>query len=317
MIYLGGWARGGLRLTTLVLLGVMNLGCPGAAGSSSTGTAGDGGSGGNGGNGGTAGTAGSGGAGGATCQPEQEICDQKDNDCNGAVDDVPDLPGGCDCNDGDLQDCYTGDATTDGIGACKKGQQTCAGGTWGECAGQVLPTDEECNLLDDDCNGAADDMGQATCGVGDCAATVEKCVDGVEQTCVPGQPSVEVCDGKDNNCNQLTDEADPLVGQNCLTGAPGTCAQGKQQCNAGVLSCVGSAPTMELCDGLDNDCDGTADNVAGTGGMCSTGALGVCATGLISCQSVGGVYTVDCFSIVPSSPEVCDGLDNNCNGQND
>jgi subtilisin-like proprotein convertase family protein len=67
----------------------------------------------------------------------------------------------------------------------------------------------------------------------------------------------------------------------------------------------------ELCDGLDNDCNGTVDdNIPGTGGDCSTGGAGVCGPGLISCQN--GV--VDCFSLVPASPEICDGLDNDCNG---
>src|SRR5262249_8347193 len=122
----------------------------------------------------------------------------------------------------------------------------------------------------------------------------------------------------DNNCNQLTDESDPQLNANCMTGMPGACSAGKEQCNSGVLQCVGNMPTMEKCDGVDNDCDGTVDNnIPGTGGMCSTGASGVCAAGMISCQNVGGMWTIDCFSIVLPSNEVCDGLDNNCNGTTD
>ena len=314
MIDLRGWTRGGARLTTLALVGLLNVGCPNQETTTSTSTGGSDGGGGQGG----AGASGGGGAGGATCEPEQEICDQKDNDCNGQVDDVPGLQQACACNDGEMQECYSGDPATDGVGTCAKGQQACAGGTWGECVGQVTPVAEQCNLQDDDCDGTVDDMGQASCGVGECAAVVEKCVGGVLQQCVPLAPSVEVCDGKDNNCNQLTDEDDPMLGQSCDSGSPGTCAQGKYQCQAGALACVGPAPGMELCDGLDNDCDGTADDdIPGAGGMCATNALGVCAAGVVGCQLVGGSYVVDCYPIVPASPEVCDDLDNDCDGKTD
>ena len=310
MTELRGWVRVGVRLSALGLLGAMTAGCPGAV-ATGPGNGGTGGSD----TGGLGGTAGSGGSGGTTCQPETEICDGEDNDCDGQVDDVDGLPDGCACNDGATQECYSGEPGTDGVGACKKGTQTCQGGTWGECTGQVTPETETCNLADDDCNGTVDDgIAMLSCGVGECKVTVAACVDGVAQTCVPGQPSQEVCDGKDNNCNQLTDESDPQVGNGCVTELPGACAAGQYQCNGGVLSCAGSSPQAEACDGVDNDCDGLVDNLPGTGGICSTGAAGVCGPGVISCQQVGGVYTVDCFSLVPSSNEVCDGLDNDCDG---
>ncbi|MEZ4297569.1 MAG: MopE-related protein [Polyangiaceae bacterium] len=300
-----------LSLPTVMLLGLVNTGCPGSVSSSNN--SGGGGSGGTSNGGGGAG--GNGGSGGATCQPETEICDMKDNDCDGVVDNVPGIDS-CACNDGAEQPCYTGPEGTIGVGTCLEGKQICAGGMWGECTGQVVPTDEACNLLDDDCNGAADDMGEVSCGVGACMATVTKCIDGVEQSCIPGQPTLEVCDGVDNNCNQLVDESDPQVGMACMTGQPGVCSGGVMSCTDGVLACAANVmPTPEVCDGIDSDCDGIVDNnIPGTGGDCSTGQLGECSAGTISCQAQGGSYIVDCYPNSPAMPEVCDGLDNNCDG---
>ena len=300
-----------LGIPTVILLGVAATGC-----ATEVSNSGGGGSGASGASGGNGGDGGEGGGGGSTCKPSTEICDGLDNDCNGQVDDVA---GGCACNDGATQACYTGPEGTAGVGTCKDGTQSCQGGQWGACTGEVVPAAEACNTLDDDCNGTADDMGLATCGVGACANAVEKCVNGQMQTCVPGQPGVEVCDGIDNNCNQLTDESDPMLNAACESGLPGVCAVGKMACTAQALVCVPDVmPSMETCDGLDNDCNGlTDDGIPGTGGTCATGAPGVCAPGTITCKQSAGAWQIDCFSDVEASPEVCDGLDNTCNGATD
>ena len=293
--------------TALLSSGCKGKETSGSGGTTTTPTGGQGGEGAGGGGGAT------GGEGGAVCKPEVEICDSKDNDCNGVPDDVANLPNGCHCDDGSTQTCYSGPEGTDGVGTCAKGTQSCVNGSWGECVGQITPASEQCNLMDDNCNGVVDDMGVATCGVGACATALEKCVNGVLQPCVPGQPTVEVCDGVDNNCNNKVDESDPMDGSNCLTGLFNQCEVGIYTCKDGAPLCVPNvAPQPETCDGADNDCDGTIDNnVPGTGTACVTGLPGPCNAGTVACQN----NQIDCFPTNPAVPEVCnDNIDNDCNG---
>jgi hypothetical protein len=52
------------------------------------------------------------------------------------------------------------------IGACHAGTQTCTGGAWGACTGEILPGSAElCNGLDDNCNGVTDEACAADCVV--------------------------------------------------------------------------------------------------------------------------------------------------------
>ena len=260
-------------------------------------------------------TGGSGGAGGA-CEPGKEICDGKDNDCDGQVDEAADLPDGCACSEGDSQECYTGmPADTAGVGTCKKGTQGCDGGQWGACTGEVVPADETCNGKDDDCNGEADDLPDIGCGVGQCQVTVPACTNGQDTTCTPGQPALEICDGLDNDCDQQTDESFPNQGAACDTGNPGVCGPGSLACVNGAEVCQGAnMGGQEQCNGTDDDCNGIVDdNVPGTGGACSTGYPGVCGPGVVAC--IGAL--IDCYSVVSASPEICDGLDNDCDGATD
>ncbi len=251
-----------------------------------------------------------GGAGGSECTTE--VCDGKDNDCNGEIDE------GCECIPGETEACYTGPVETNNVGTCKPGMRACDTKTnmWGTCNGEILPGTEICNGLDEDCNGTADDgIAEIVCGVGACMMVVPGCADGKEGTCIPGQPTIEICDGLDNDCDQLTDESFPENNKMCDTGTPGICSKGTSKCAMGTLLCEPmNMPSMETCDSLDNDCNGTVDDgITGTGIPCSTGQMGVCSMGTTSCQN----NVIDCFPNSTPSAEKCDGLDNDCNGMVD
>jgi formylglycine-generating enzyme required for sulfatase activity len=130
-----------------------------------------------------------------------------------------------------------------------------------------------------------------------------------------GAPSAERCDGLDNDCDGLTDEALPSEGLACEVGV-GACARlGAWRCEAGALSCDAQegAPSVERCDELDNDCDGRTDEGFFQVGTPCVSGVGACMVrGVWRCDELGGLSCGQ-GALTPEL-ERCDGLDNDCDG---
>ncbi|MBU1245064.1 hypothetical protein KKD52_18345 [Myxococcota bacterium] len=210
-----------------------------------------------------------------------ERCNDWDDDCDGLVDeDFPTL--GQPCDDG-------------AIGACRgTGVYNCRlDGAGTECiitTPGATPSDEVCNGLDDNCNDQVDEG--LNC----------------QSQCTP--TGAEVCDGIDNDCNGLVDETDPLMGLPCGEDE-GVCEPGSWQCAGGVMVCLGAVtPGTEMCNGLDDDCDGLTDNEApcpaeywciegGCRARCGEGEF-PCGGGYV-CRD----YTVDSEDVRVCMPTAC------------
>ena len=273
------------------------------------------------------------GAGGLTCTESVtnlvEICDTLDNDCDGQTDE------GCD----DDADGWCDATIPCLVGACTHGCGDCADDS--ETATQQLDDNatyamvhpgaaEICDDIDNNCNAqvdeGCDDDGDEHCDAAiGCAegVTPSTCLDGCDD-CQDNDAAIypgvsEVCNGRDDNCVDGVDEGFG-VGGSCTSGL-GLCANtGTKVCNAGgtgtVCDAIPGDPNNELCDALDNDCDGFVDEDFGLGTACQSG-VGACLSGQgqIVCRAD---KSAGC-SALPGEPsqDVCDAIDNDCDGRVD
>jgi hypothetical protein len=141
-------------------------------------------------------------------------------------------------------------------------------------------------------------------------------------------PSPEVCNGIDDNCNATVDDV-PGIGAACNSGGVNTVGNCRAafECTGvpgegpGGLTCVQQVgPSPEVCNGIDDDCDGIVnDNIAGIGSPCSgagVNTVGACRAVWGCPQGVPGPgpLGLTCLQSVGPSPEVCNGIDDDCNG---
>jgi hypothetical protein len=196
-----------------------------------------------------------------TCEPlaptveTDTTCDAIDDDCDGQTDDN-----------------YVGAATSCGVGACAAtGAFDCQSGVVVDSCttGTPAASDPTCDGIDDDCDAITDEdfvPYASTCGVGVCAGQ------GGTVTCVDGAPvdscdpltgaGDESCNALDDDCDGLTDEDFPDLNTMCDGPDADLCANATVTCTSDgtATECLESGePKVELCNGLDDDCDGTTD----------------------------------------------------------
>ena len=319
------------------------------------------------------------------CIPSPESCNEMDDDCDGMIDEdfnlasdprncgacgtqceLPGAAGTCEnsaCTYDCLPDNYdlNGDLSDPSSNGCEYFCGVTNGGT------------EACDFADNNCDGTIDEGFNLDTDLNNCGACGRKCqilnavevcdmgnctftdcdagyadilsgVPGCEYQCPVNPPLAdEVCNGVDDDCDGVIDENVPGLGADCTDpgfesiGDTGECAFGQTSCLFGSEVCVGYVrPQPETCNDLDDDCDGTADNgfdkqndVRYCGGCspcqldhtqtytCNAGVceVGVCAPGYVDQD---GKDPDGCeYQCTPSGPEVCDGVDNDCNGVTD
>jgi hypothetical protein len=161
---------------------------------------------------------------------------------------------------------------------------------------------------------------------------------------IAASTNYEKCNGLDDNCNGLVDEDFPDKGVTCDDGKKGICrGTGVRVCNAagnatvcsitapgatattevcngldddcnGIVDdggvCAACTPQLEVCNGVDDDCDGTIDDAPIDVGKPCGVTRGACVAGVTVCNA----GKLDCSGSLGPQPEVCNGIDDDCDG---
>ncbi|MGB0639495.1 MAG: putative metal-binding motif-containing protein [Myxococcota bacterium] len=292
-----------------------------------------------------------------------EVCDGIDNDCDGFVDPP---------ESADSATWYA-DVDGDGYGDGSSMAVACyADIGWvsdatdcDDSAAAVNPSATEvCDGIDNDCDGFVDpsDSADATtwyedwdadgygdpslwytttaCSLPDGYTSVDMATDCDDVDASINPDAIEVCDGVDNDCDGETDPSDSTDALTWYADADG---DGYGDEDSTALACdisdgwvadntdcddedaAVNPAAIEVCDGLDNDCDGELDPSDATDASAwyadtDGDGYGDITETVMSCVSSDGwvADSTDCDDVDPDvnpgATEVCDGVDNDCDG---
>jgi hypothetical protein len=247
-----------------------------------------------------------------------------DLDCDGyAADDCDDLdpgvnPGAIDVCGNFVDDDCDGEVDED-VDEDLDGFTTCGGDCDDRTAAINPDADEVCDGVDNDCNGACDDGfdgdgdGYTPCG--------SKIKDGglcerdpAFVDCDDGEAAVkpfgtEICDGLDNDCSGACDDdpaLDPDGDRFTDCGSiVGTCGTRGENVDCAPDNGAVHPGAAELCNGIDDDCDGKLLEAA----PCFIAADAGCFLGSRTCDEAGaGGFTDDCqvSGAGEVAPALCD-----------
>jgi large repetitive protein len=265
-----------------------------------------------------------------------ELCNGVDDDCDGDVDE-----------EAEGTQAWFLDADGDGYGDAADAIDDCA-----QPAGRVANADdcddgaapvspagiEMCNGVDDDCDGAVDEddaadaptwyidadgdgYGVASPSIQACeepagfSASADDCDDG-EAVIHPGAPETDCADPVDYNCDGSVAYAD-------ADGDGWAACSECDDTDAGV-----NPAATEVCDGVDNDCDGTVDEPDAVDALtwytdADGDAFGDASSSQLACDRPAGTSAddTDCddsrADVNPAASELCNGVDDDCDGEVD
>ncbi|MEM1008254.1 MAG: MopE-related protein [Myxococcota bacterium] len=281
-------------------------------------------------------------------------CMRADEDCNGQPDaDAKDCA--CDLV-GKVRVCYpgsrfaekriSGDPKDTATSACFSGIQRCepdpdalnaTQGTWGPCKGYQIPSTAACSGRDGNCDGTLDQP-QTSCfctqhtptGFVDKPATEGSSQQCLEQgglfhcrnlcDCLPGTPprpcaQARVRSENGGMCETLYQRCEPSS-ENGLS-LWSACIYRRQQGRYLPLSISQIAfPRTEFCNGLDDDCDGTIDNLTGHDVTYQEACFEEEKNAGMRIRRYCGIRTCEHakLSLCNIRQEICNGKDDDCDG---